>query len=602
METQSIFAISRLLSVEARKKLLRVTIFQGLIAFLDILGLSLLLILASGLLSELRGLQPPEIILKIMSLLGLMNSSFLSRTVVLALGVISLFITKTIVGLFSSRYLFNFLALQTSILGDSLISKVFSQDYESVARKKGQRLLHAATGGVDTLVLTHLGNAVVVTVEATFLLVIFAGIFIIDPLLALLCIGILGSTLFILHSYIGKRSRTLSIRQLQLGTSANQILLDSLSIYRELYLSNRTEFPVNVATKIRSELNEIKANLSFLPNLNKYILELVVVLASFVIAATVFIFSDATTAINKLILFIAVTTRITPSMLRIQNATLSMKQSEGTIEPTLDLIKELEKVPIRHDTGIDFKYLGFKPSMSLEQVSFTYNEQSQDYFKLENINLEISPGEFVAIVGPSGAGKSTLVDLMLGFRGIDGGKILLSGMSPKDAISNWPGAIAFVPQNTIIIDGSIRDNITLGASLNDEFLQRALLFSELSEFVNENPDGIDFHVGERGSKLSGGQRQRLGIARAIYTNPKMIILDEATSSLDVVLEKTISQSILNLSGEITVIVIAHRLSTIRDADRIAYIENGKISAVGNFQELISLVPNFGQQVKLSGLS
>ena len=602
METQSIFAISRLLSVEARRKLLRVTIFQGLIAFLDILGLSLLLILASGLLSELRGLQPPELVLKIMSLFGLMNSSFLSRTVVLALGVISLFITKSVIGLFSSRYLFNFLALQTTILGDSLISKVFSQDYESVARKKGQRLLHAATGGVDTLVLTHLGNAVVVIVEAAFLLVIFAGIFIIDPLLALLCIGILGSTLFILHSYIGKRSRTLSIRQLQLGTSGNQILLDSLSIYRELYLSNRTEFPVNVATKIRSELNEIKAKLSFLPNLNKYVLELVVVLASFVIAATVFIFSDATTAINKLILFIAVTTRITPSMLRIQNATLSMKQSEGTIEPTLALIKELEKVSMRPSTGIDFKYLGFKPSMSLEQVNFTYNEQSQDYFKLENINLEISPGEFVAIVGPSGAGKSTLVDLMLGFRGINGGRILLSGMSPKDAISSWPGAIAFVPQNTIIIDGSISDNITLGASLNHEFLQRALLFSELSEFVSENPDGINFQVGERGSKLSGGQRQRLGIARAIYTNPKMIILDEATSSLDVVLEKSISESILNLGGEITVIVIAHRLSTIRDADKIAYMENGKISAVGNFQELITLVPNFGQQVKLSGLS
>jgi ABC-type multidrug transport system fused ATPase/permease subunit len=601
VKASTLRVIFKLLPSVARKKLILVTFFQGIISFLDVLGLSLLVVFASVLLSELRNNQLPSGVSSVMELIGLSDYTFVQRSVILGICVIVLFVSKTILGLIATRFLFNFLSQQTTLIGNSLLGKLFSSSFEQIAKKKGQRLLHAATGGVDTLVLNYLANCVIVIVEAFFLLIILTGILVIDPSLAILVLVILGATLLVLQKYIGKKSRHYALQQVDLGVKSNQILLDSLSIYRELYLTNRTHFPMVAATRIRTELNEIKASLSFLPNLNKYVLELVIVIAAFAIATLQFSISDVTAAINKLVLFLAVTTRVVPSMLRIQSATLSLKQSEGTVEPTLSLIKELENVPARPLCELDFVYRGFSPTLTLSKVSFQYLENNLPTFTLKDIDINISEGEFVAIVGPSGAGKSTLVDLMLGFRTPDQGEILISGVRPQEISQNWAGAVAFVPQNTVVIDGTIRDNITLGANLNENYLNRALTFSKLEDFIRSTPAGLEYQVGERGSKLSGGQRQRLGLARAIYTNPRLIVLDEATSSLDVVLENEISEALSKLHRKVSLIVIAHRLSTIRFADKIIYMEKGKILASGNFVELQKLVPDFQKQVILSGL-
>ena len=171
-------------------------------------------------------------------------------------------------------------------------------------------------------------------------------------------------------------------------------------------------------------------------------------------------------------------------------------------------------------------------------------------------------------------------------------------------MAKWPGAVSYVPQDVVIAGGTIRENVALGypsEAATDELVMSALRIAHLDNFVAELPQGIDTQVGERGAKISGGQRQRLGIARAMFTRPHLLVLDEATSSLDSETEANISDAIHALRGSTTVVMIAHRLSTVRNADIVVYLSEGTVKAIGNFDEVRMVVPDFDRQAKLMGL-
>jgi ABC-type multidrug transport system fused ATPase/permease subunit len=197
-----------------------------------------------------------------------------------------------------------------------------------------------------------------------------------------------------------------------------------------------------------------------------------------------------------------------------------------------------------------------------------------------------------------------MIDVLLGVLNPDEGSVLISGLPPLLAVAKWPGAVSYVPQDVVIATGTIRENVALGYPsevATDELVNSALRVAHLDKFVSELPNGIDTHVGERGAKISGGQRQRLGIARALFTRPHLLVLDEATSSLDGETEVSITDAIHELRGSTTVVVIAHRLSTVRDADIVIYLSNGSIKAIGTFDEVRKNVPDFDRQAKLMGL-
>ena len=247
-------------------------------------------------------------------------------------------------------------------------------------------------------------------------------------------------------------------------------------------------------------------------------------------------------------------------------------------------------------------YNDFSGTIKVSGISLRYPEKSR--FALHDVNLEIAQGESVAIVGPSGAGKTSLVDVLLGILPVNSGEVLISGIPTLDAISKWPGAIAYVPQNVTIWDTSLMKNLTVGypEDFTDvDSIWDALEIAQLSDFVKTLPNGLNTNVGERGAKISGGQRQRLGIARALYTRPKLLILDEATSSLDGQSEFDLSNSIQKLKGSVTVVMIAHRLSSVRFVDKVVYMEDGEIKALGDFNSVRRLIPNFEKQASLMGL-
>jgi ATP-binding cassette subfamily C protein len=281
---------------------------------------------------------------------------------------------------------------------------------------------------------------------------------------------------------------------------------------------------------------------------------------------------------------------------------LSLKQAEGAGQMTLKQLEDIadnreidnSKVHSNQEANKDSDFL------VMREVSFRY-EGNVD-FAINNVSMRINKGDLVAIVGESGSGKSTLADLVLGMQEPKSGLIEIMGMSPRVLFSKFPGLLAYVPQDIAIVDGDIQRNVTLGVkSESNEKVIDSLKKAALWEDVQRMPSGLKSIVGERGVKLSGGQRQRLGIARALFSNPSIIVFDEATSSLDPITEKAVTDAIYTKRGEVTLIVIAHRLSTVRNADMVLLLEAGEVIASGTFDEVRLKAPKFDQQAKLVNL-
>ncbi len=229
----------------------------------------------------------------------------------------------------------------------------------------------------------------------------------------------------------------------------------------------------------------------------------------------------------------------------------------------------------------------FENHIAFKNVSFHYNQSSQAVLK--NVDFSIKSGQILALVGPSGAGKSTLVDLIPRFYDVTDGAINIDGKNIKDVkLDSLRSLMGIVTQETFLFDDSVKANIAYGLdSISDDIIKKAAIAANANEFIKELPEGYDTIIGERGVKLSGGQRQRIAIARAIVKNPPILILDEATSSLDTESEKIVQDAIEKLMHNRTVIVIAHRLSTVHNADKIIVLDKGLIIDMGTHEELIN---------------
>ena len=440
--------------------------------------------------------------------------------------------------------------------------------------------------------------------DISSLLVLAIGLFVVDPSIALSTFLIFGVIGFTLYRLMHKKARELGIRQSQLSIKGNEKIVEVLSSYRESVVRNRRDYYAREIGSLRMDLANTLAEMSFMPNVGKYVIETTVVLGALLIGAAQFLLQDATHAVATLSVFLAAGTRIAPAVLRIQQGSLQIRSNLGQAAPTLDLVDSMIDVKSveRVSDEVDISHAGFSADVELNQVSLTYPSKSTP--AISDITLRIPQGSITAFVGPSGAGKTTVVDVLLGVLRPDSGEVRISGLSPLESISRWSGAISYVPQDVIISNGTVRENISLGFPVDvasDDLIWSAIEVAQLSEFVRQLPLGLDSQVGERGTRISGGQRQRLGIARAMFTKPKLLVLDEATSSLDGETEASISDAIQGLKGSVTVVLIAHRLSTVRNADKVVYLDAGKIIAEGAFEEVRKSVPDFDRQAKLMGL-
>jgi ABC-type multidrug transport system fused ATPase/permease subunit len=355
-------------------------------------------------------------------------------------------------------------------------------------------------------------------------------------------------------------------------------------------------------SQTRYRLADTNAELGFIPYISKYVIEITMVVGGIVFSAIQFLLHDSDKAISTLAIFLASASRIAPAILRLQSGFIAIRSNAGVAKSTLEMIDYFSPITSRPLEVGEFspEYNDFHPSLSIRNISFTYSGNLSETIK--DLSLEVSPGQQIAIVGTSGSGKSTLIDLLLGLRRSDQGEIFIGGKKSTEAIKKWPGAISYVPQQVHISDSTILANVAFGYREPDlELAWEALEAAQLGDFVRSLSEGINSLVGENGNLLSGGERQRLGIARALYTRPRLLILDEATSSLDAQTEVAISSAIRKLRGKVTVLIVAHRLSSVTDSDKVVYLRGGQVVSEGNFEKVKSDVPDFDHQAKLMGL-
>ena len=592
------------LSKPDRKKVMAVVVIQISLGALDLLGVALIGVLGALAVNGVQSRPPGDRVNQILQVLGVADEQFQIQAAVLGLTATVVLIVRTICSIFFLRRTLFFLSRRGAQISATLVAKLLSQSILAIQSRTSQEILYSVTIGVGSITLGVLGTIVSLISDVALLSIMAVGLFIVEPTLAFSTFAVFSAIAYVMYWLTQRRAHILGAQNAQFSVESNEKIMEVLLSYRESVVKNRRYFYSREIGKIRVKLANSTAEAAFLPYISKYVIETTLVLSALGISAVQFMLQDAAHAVATLSVFLAAGTRIAPAVLRVQQSALGVRASLGAAGPTLDLIDSLHNVEDLEETSdsVETEHLDFLPSISVENINFSY--PGEEIRAIDNVSFNVASGTSVAIVGSSGAGKTTLVDLLLGILKPDSGTILVSGENPKGAISKWPGAISYVPQDVMISNGTIRENIGLGYPSEfvvTELVNSAIRIAALNQYVSKLTKGIDTPIGERGVKMSGGERQRLGIARAMFTKPALLVLDEATSSLDGETEASVAEAIQELNGKITVVIIAHRLSTIVNSDLVIYLENGKLIAKGTFNEVRNQVPDFDKQAKLMGL-
>lgn len=406
----------------------------------------------------------------------------------------------------------------------------------------------------------------------------------IDAFTAIIVAGFIGSLLYFIIKGFRKKITEQGNIQNEYSALYIKCINQSLGAIKETKVSCKEEFFLDAFRKAYFEYGKANGKFLFMNQLPRMLIETIIVCGLLLLIITKLLLGNQPAEIVPLLGVLALAAfRLMPSANRIVNLSNGIRfQMPFFNELYEDLLiiknkgaKETETCLQKPESRMDFENV-----ISVEELSFAYPEIEKQV--LNNISFSIPKGKFVGIVGPSGAGKTTFVDILLGLLPPSKGKISVDGKNIYDDIRTWQANLAYVPQSIYLIDGTIRENIALGVDekeIDDVLINKVLHMAELYDFVQELPAGIDTTVGERGVKLSGGQRRRIGIARALYYQPQVLVLDEATSALDNETEKSITDTILKLKGQITIIAVAHRLTTLAQCDFKVKFENGKASII-----------------------
>jgi ABC-type multidrug transport system fused ATPase/permease subunit len=600
-----------LLTARDRRLLWVAIAIQMSTSFLDLIGVLFLGLVAALAVTTVQSQPAPAIVTSVADALGLGGLSDQALVAVLAGLAAIVLLSKSVFSSLLTRRVFIFLANRQALVSARLARELLSRPLLFLQSRSSQETAYALIQGAGSATISILGQLVIVATEAALLVVLGVALLFIDPLVTVGVVIFFALVALVLQRIMGSWASRLGREGAEADIASLNTIQDALLTYREITVLNRREAYINRFQDLRWRSASVNADRTFILQAPKYVFEAAMVVGGVALAGTLFLTKDSVAAVATLALYLVAASRVMPSLLRLQGAALTLRDNAAAAAPTFALAEELGRPTA--DAVVDANWHDeliprggqrqTQPiAISVDSVSLTYPGATRP--AVVDVTIDVPPGSSIALVGRSGAGKSTLVDLLLGVIEPDSGSITLNGASPRDAVSAHPGSIGYVPQAVSLVNGTLRENVALGLPeglVADERVWQALQRAHLDEPFMRDREGLDTRVGENGVKLSGGQRQRLGIARALLLNPSLVVLDEATSALDAETESNITEVIDALHGSVTTVIVAHRLSTVRNADVVAYMENGKITDSGTFEDLRRRVPSLARQAELMGL-
>ncbi len=459
-------------------------------------------------------------------------------------------------------------------LSQDLFSVYMHQSYTFHLQRNSAQLIRNVINEVNLFTFNGILPSMMLFTESLVLLGLCSLLLFVEPLGALIVVSVLGTAAWGFHRFTCRHiegwgearqyHEGLRIQHLQqgLGGAKDAKLLGRENQFLEQYRIHNS----------RSALvGRLQTTLQQLPRLW---LELLAVTGLAILVITMLAQNRLLESVLPALgLFTAAAFRIMPSVNRVLSGVQSLRYGL----PVIDVIHAELNLVMPNVVSNNKLFTPFREVLELSQISYTYPASAEA--ALKDISLTIQRSESVGFIGTSGAGKSTLVDILLGLLTPDAGKVKVDGQDIQTNLRNWQDQIGYVPQSIFLTDDTLRSNVAFGLptdQIDEAAIWRAIYSAQLEQFVNELPLGLDTLVGERGVRLSGGQRQRIGIARALYHDPAVLVLDEASSALDTATESAVMDAVRALHGHKTLIIVAHRLSTVEHCDRLFRLERGKL--------------------------
>jgi len=587
-----------------RSKWIFLTAIRAFLSFLDLLGiLAIGLMVTSAAIFVTSGSDPDRIVEFAGLTIPAVNAQSLPWV---ASSVLALFLAKAFLSILLTKRAALFVAKIEARAAKTIAEINFGGDLGQARKRSREEIMYAIQVGSQAA-FNNLLNAVNSFVtESMLFIVICLGFLFVDPIATLAAVVYFGLMAFVIQFFVGSLMHRAGESTAQGSVQANTAISDLLSVFRELSVLGRREKYIDGIYRARVAAADSQATVYYLSGMPRYIIEaaLLVGISLFVLAQA--LSGDLVKSAATIGVFLSGGFRLTASLLPLQSALLTIQSviplaktahevlassshikkqerpTEATIGKTTDENKPVSPI------GVEFK-----------NVSFSYADSSQP--ALEDISFTVEPGSQIALMGPSGAGKSTIADLLCLVLSPTSGSITRTDSSEVNSSRDFKGRVSYVPQKPGLVSGTIAENVALAVeqeNLDRKAVIEAMHLAHLSELLADLPEGIDTPLGKLQDGLSGGQMQRLGLARALYSKPGLLVMDEATSALDAESEAEIQKALDDMRGKVTVVLIAHRLNTIQHADKVILLEAGKVKDSGTFKELLSRNPSVERVVDL----
>ncbi len=533
-----------------------------------------------------------------------------NRVIIFSAMVLIIFLVRPIIILPLTKKYGKIIQIEGAILADLLLSKYSVLTISTIRKWSTSELTYSITSGL-TNVMNLIWMSVLLLTDIS-LLIMFLFILMMSDIYLTIILGIYMFILYFTLYWINNNRMVQAGESLARSSTKSMTLVnDFISLFRELTLSSNVKFVLNDFRDAREQQGLSNAMVEWLDSIPRYVIDIALILGLVLVAFSQMDQSSLESAASKTALFVISALRILPTIGPIQNTYSRIGNLIAATGPLFDFRKDLDIEFLKRKGYLDKKNLAYKDinfdltkGITVSNLNFSYNRSNLNKLEINEINFNIMFGQSVAIIGKSGAGKTTLVDLLLGLLEPINGNIEIGGICPELAVRKDKNLIRYVSQDINLINASILHNIELGTSSSDmenSRLRDVIKYSNLTEFIEKLPQGLETVVGERGTRISGGQRQRIGIARALYSNPKILVLDEATSALDAETEAAITGMLKELHGQVTIISIAHRLSTVMHSDLVLFLRDGKLAGSGKFEDLVKQHPDLAHQAELLGI-